>query len=109
MTNYADQTIGYDPETITETTRGFSYDVEKLEELGWVTRNGVRLLYDRQHDELEVTRTDPALEDLVDELQAIATEWKQDQRAVVDGGLRARNQTLVECAERIESALASYE
>lgn len=108
MSNNHSET-GYASGTIKETQFGFDYDVEKLENLGWVDRNGVRLLYNRQDDRLEIRRTKPRMEDLLEELRCLTDEWEADIQPGADRAIQSRNQTLSDCVEQLRTYIHSYE
>jgi len=63
--------MGYDDDTIRETERGFSYDRGRLENLGIVERNGVRLMCDRTNGRLVVERMEPTLDTIRQDLETV--------------------------------------
>jgi len=63
--------MGYDEDTVREVRRGFEYDPDRLDNLGVVERNGVRLIYNRMDGYLRVERTDPTLETIAADLRRV--------------------------------------
>ena len=63
----------------TETDRGIAYDVEHLNDLGFLRENGISLLFDRMNNRLVIEREELSLQEILGELERLIGEGADDE------------------------------